>query len=238
MCVVAVDTSSGPTRIGFYRSEDGGQTWTTSLLPQPAGYSGAEAPTIDYKFPSTFIVTVHVFNGENDGTIISYRSLDDGLTWNPPVFVNQGYGLIVHNDEPYVACDRTPGSPYRGNAYVGYTPLATAASSIFLQGSLDQSATWQTPRRISSPRGFHDRAAIAAGFTGEVYAGYIITGPGSPYALLRTSYDGGVTFQPPLSNQATLIASVVPAPQVLPVPNYAFRVQTNLNLDVDISNSV
>ena len=215
-----------------------GADLTTTLLPQPAGYSGAEAPTIDYTFPSTFIVTVHVFNGDNDGTIISYRSLDDGLTWNPPVFVNQGYGLIVHNDEPYVACDRTPGSPYRGNAYVGYTPLATAASSIFLQSTLDQAVTWQDPRRISSPRGFHDRATIAVGFTGEVYAGYITTGPDSPYALLRTSYDGGATFQPPLSNQSTLIASVVPSPEVLPVPDYAFRVQTNLNLDADISNSI
>jgi len=238
MCVVAVDTSAGPTRTGFYRSIDGGQTWTTAILPQPAGYEGAEAPTIDYTFPSTFIVTVHVFNGENDGTIISYTSLDDGVTWTPPVFINRGYGLVVHNDEPFIACDRTPGSPYRGNVYVGYTPLATAASSIFLQRSEDVASTWQIPSRISNPRGFHDRATIGIGFTGEVYAGYILTGPGSAYALLRTSYDGGATFQPPISNQSTLIASVVPSPQVLPVPNYAFRVQTNLNLAADISNSI
>ncbi|MGC5775314.1 exo-alpha-sialidase [Paenibacillus pabuli] len=238
MCVVAVDTSTGPTRIGLYRSIDGGQTWSTTILSQPAGYAGAEAPTIDYTFPSTFIVTVHVFNGDNDGTIISYTSMDDGLTWAPPVFVNKGYGLIVHNDEPYIACDRTPGSPFRGNAYVGYTPLATAASSIFLQRSLDQGLTWQPPSRISSPRGIHDRAAIAIGFTGEVYAGYITTGPDSPYALLRISYDGGATFQPPVSNQSTLIASVVPAPSPLPVTGYAFRVQTNLSLGADISNGI
>lgn len=80
MCVVAVDTSTGPTLTGFYRSIDGGTTWSTTVLPQPAGYSGAEAPTIDYTFPSTFIVTVHVFNGINDGTIVSYTSFDDGAT--------------------------------------------------------------------------------------------------------------------------------------------------------------
>lgn len=238
MCVVAVDTSSGPTRIGFYRSIDGGQTWSTSILPQPAGYEGAEAPTIDYTFPSTFIVTVHIFNGDNDGTIISYTSFDDGLTLNPPVFVNTGYGTIVHNDEPLVVCDRTPGSPYRGNTYVGYTPLATAASSIFAQRSVDLGTSWQTPNRISSPRGFHDRAAIGIGFSGEVYAGYIVTGPDSPYALLRISYDGGITYQPPINRQSTLISSVVPAPSPLPVTNYAFRVQTNLNLAADISNSI
>lgn len=236
MCAVAVDTSTGPTLIGVYRSTDSGQTWSTTTMQQPAGYAGAEAPTIDYTFPSTFIVTVHIFNGDNDGTIISYTSLDDGVTWTPPVFVNKGYGLIVHNDEPFIAVDRTPGSPYRGNAYVGYTPLATLASSTFLQRSLDQGTTWEIPSRISSPRGFHDRSSIAIGFTGEVYAGYITTGPDSPYALLRISYDGGATFQPPIERQSTWIASVVPAPSPLPVTNYAFRVQTNLSLGADISN--
>ncbi|UPK41508.1 sialidase family protein [Paenibacillus pabuli] len=238
MCVVAVDTSTGPTLIGLYRSEDGGQTWSTTTLAQPAGYAGAEAPTIDYTFPNTFVVTVHIFNGDNDGTIISYTSMDDGLTWSAPVFVNKGYGLIVHNDEPFVACDRTPGSPYRGNTYVGYTPLATAASSIFVQRSLDQGGSWLTPSRISDPRGIHDRATIAVGFTGQVYAGYITTGPDSPYALLRISYDGGATFEPPVNRQSTLICSVVPSPSPLPVTNYQFRVQTNLNLAADISNSI
>lgn len=175
MCVVAVDTSTGPTLTGLYRSIDGGSTWSTTVLPNPPGYSGAEAPTIDYTFPSTFIVTVHVFNGINDGTIVSYTSFDDGLSWQPPVIVQAGYGTVIHNDEPFIAVDRSPGSPYRGNAYVGYTPLATTSSSIFTQRSLDQGLTWEGPDRQSNPRGIHDRAALAVGFSGEVYAGYIIT---------------------------------------------------------------
>ncbi|WFA86731.1 exo-alpha-sialidase [Paenibacillus amylolyticus] len=236
MCVVAVDTSTGPTLTGFYRSINGGSTWTTTVLPQPAGYAGAEAPTIDYTFPNTFIVTVHLFNGINDGTIASYTSFDNGLTWQPPVIVQAGFGTIVHNDEPYIAVDRSPGSPYRGNAYVGYTPLATASSAIFTQRSLTQGISWEPPDRQSNPRGIHDRAALAVGFSGQVYAGYIITGPASPSALLRISYDGGISYQPPLERQATFISSVVPAPSPLPVPNYAFRVQTNLSMGADISN--
>ncbi|MGN7412809.1 exo-alpha-sialidase [Paenibacillus sp. SAF-068] len=235
MCVVAVDTSSGPTLTGFYRSINGGNTWSTTLLPQPAGYAGAEAPTIDYTFPNTFIVTVHLFNGINDGTIASYTSFDDGATWQPPVIVQAGFGTIVHNDEPFIAVDRSPGSPYRGNAYVGYTPLATTSSAIFTQRSTNQGITWEPPDRQSNPRGIHDRAALAVGFSGEVYAGYIITGPASPSALLRISYDGGIAYQPPIERQATFISSVVPAPSPLPVPNYAFRVQTNLSLGADIS---
>ncbi|MCM3172099.1 exo-alpha-sialidase [Paenibacillus sp. MER 99-2] len=236
LCVVAVDTSTGPTLTGFYRSIDGGTTWSTSILPNPPGYAGAEAPTIDYTFPSTFIVTVHVFNGFNDGTIVSYTSFDDGLTWQPPVIVQAGYGTVIHNDEPLIAVDRSPGSPYRGNAYVGYTPLATTFSAIFSQRSLTQGLNWEAPDRQSSPRGTHDRAALAVGFNGEVYAGYIITGPASPSALLRISYDGGINYQPSIERQSTFIASVVPSPSPLPVPNYQFRVQTNLNLAADISN--
>lgn len=236
MCVVAVDTSTGPTLTGFYRSIDGGNTWSTTVLPQPAGYAGAEAPTIDYTFPNTFIVTVHLFNGINDGTIASYTSFDDGLTWQTPVIVQAGFGTIVHNDEPFIAVDRSPGSPYRGNAYVGYTPLATTSSAIFTQRSVTQGITWEPPDRQSNPRGIHDRAALAVGFSGQVYAGYIITGPASPSALLRISYDGGITYQPPIERQATFISSVVPAPSPLPVPNYAFRVQTNLSMGADISS--
>ncbi|WP_427050728.1 exo-alpha-sialidase [Paenibacillus sp. TC-CSREp1] len=236
MCVVAVDTSTGPTLTGFYRSIDGGVTWSTTILQQPAGYSGSEAPTIDYTFPSTFIVTVHLFNGNNDGTIASYTSFDDGATFQPPVIVQLGFGTVVHNDEPFIAVDRSPGSPYRGHAYVGYTPLATTSSAIFTQRSVTQGLTWEAPERQSNPRGIHDRATLAVGFSGEVYAGYIITGPASPSALLRISYDGGITYLPPIARQSTFISSVVPAPSPLPVPNYNFRVQTNLSMGADISN--
>lgn len=236
MCVVAVDTSSGPTSIGFYRSLNAGNTWSTLILPLPAGFAGAEAPTIDYTFPSTFIVTAHVFNGDLDGTIVSYTSVDNGTTWAVPVIVQRGYGTVVHNDEPYIAVDRSPGSPYRGNAYVGYTPLATTSSSIFVQRTLDQGTSWeQPPNRLSDPRGIHDRSSIAIGFSGEVYAGYIVTGPDSPSALLRISYNGGINYEPPINRQSTFISSVVPSPSPLPVPNYAFRVQTNLSLGADIS---
>ena len=219
LCVVAVDTSTGATLTGFYRSIDGGNTWSTTVLPQPAGYASSEAPTIDYTFPST----------------LSYTSFDDGATWQPPAIVQLGFGTIVHNDEPFIAVDRSPGSPYRGHAYVGYTPLATTSSSIFTQRSVTQGISWEPPDRQSSPRGIHDRAALAVGFSGEVYAGYIITGPASPSALLRISYDGGINYQPPIERQSTFISSVVPSPSPLPVPNYSFRVQTNLCLGADIS---
>ncbi|WP_150274319.1 sialidase family protein [Paenibacillus tepidiphilus] len=238
MCVVAVDDSTGTALTGFYRSVDGGQTWSNTILPQAPGFMSAEAPTIDYTFPSTFIVAVHFFNEFNDGTIATYTSFDDGATFNPPVIVRRGYGTYLHNDEPFLASDFSPSSPYLGNVYVGYTPLYNLAvnSAIFFQRSLDKGLTWEPPIRISDPRGRIERAALVVGLAGQVYAGYILIGGGPTYALVRVSQDGGATFSPPANRGATFIANTVPVPSPLPVPGYAFRVQTNLALGADISD--
>lgn len=240
LCVVAVDSSTGTALTGFYRSTDSGQTWSNQILANPSGYMSAEAPTIDYTFPNTFIIAVHLFNGFNDGTIATYTSFDDGLTWQNPIIVQAGYGLYVHNDEPYLAVDRSPSSPYKGIAYVGYTPIYDLASNaaIFFQRSLTQGITWLPPQRLSSPKGRLDRAAIVVGLAGEVYAGYITTGPSNPSALIRVSPDGGITFSPPVTRQSTFISSVVPVPSPLPVTGYGFRVQTNLTLGADISAGI
>lgn len=112
LCAVAVDDSTGTALTGFYRSIDGGQTWSATILPQAPGYMSAEAPTIDYTFPNTFIVAVHFFNEFHDGTIATYTSFDNGATFNPPVIVRRGFGLYIHNDEPFLAVDRSPSSPY------------------------------------------------------------------------------------------------------------------------------
>ncbi|MBP2001177.1 hypothetical protein J2Z69_002220 [Paenibacillus shirakamiensis] len=237
MCVVYVDDSLGTARVGVATSSNSGQTWTTQILPQPSGYMSGEAPTVDYTFPNTFIVAVHVYNDFNDGTIVSYTSFNNGVNFNPPVIVERGYGTIVHNDEPFIAVDRSPGSPYLGNAYVSYTPLFNY-SAIFFQRSLDAGATWINTERLSDPRGFHDRAAIAVGLSGEVYSGYVLTGPTNPAANLRISYDGGASFQPSVQHESILISTVVPAQSPLPVPGYGFRVQTNLTLGADISSGL
>ncbi|MED4051956.1 exo-alpha-sialidase, partial [Priestia megaterium] len=57
MVAVATDDTTGSPRTGLYRSLNGGATWTTTLLPLPTGFTGAEAAAVAYKFPTTFIVT-------------------------------------------------------------------------------------------------------------------------------------------------------------------------------------
>ncbi|MEW9700281.1 exo-alpha-sialidase [Paenibacillus sp. SI8] len=236
--VVATDTTTGQTQIGIYRSIDGGVTFSTSVLPLPVGWAGAEAPTIDYTFPNIFIVAMHAFNGIQDGSIFVYRSTDDGATFSGPTLIARGYGTVVHYDIPYLAVDRSPSSPYLGFAYITYVPLydfefGSGNAAIFFRRSLDTGLTWENPVRISSPFGLQDRASMSVGLTGQLYVGWILTGPTSPVFLIRLSLDGGATFIPDVNQLPAKIADVVLVPS--PLPGYTFRVLTLASLGTDIS---
>ncbi|MGO4273471.1 exo-alpha-sialidase [Paenibacillus sp. TAF58] len=235
---VAVDTSTGATQVGIYRSIDGGSTWSTGVLPLPAGWAGMEGATINYTLPNTFIVCAHAFNAFLDGSIFVYRSIDNGVTFSAPILVARGFGTVVHYDIPYSAADESPSSPFLGFTYLTYVPLfdfefGSGNAAIFFQRSLDAGLTWEEPIRISEPFGLQNRAAISVGLTGEVYVGWILTGPTSPTFLIRRSLDGGVTFQPNINALPAKVADVVLVPTTL--PGYTFRVLTLASLGTDIS---
>jgi hypothetical protein len=236
--VVAADTTTGSTQIGIYRSIDGGATFSTGVLPLPAGFAGAEADTIDYTLPNIFLVGMHAFNGIQDGSIYVYRSTDDGATFSPPILIARGFGTVVHYDIPYLAVDRSPSSPHLGFAYITYVPLfdfefGNGNMAIFFQRSLDTGLTWEEPIRISLPFGLQNRASTAIGLTGEVYVGWIKTGPTEPVFLIRRSLDGGVTFQPDVNQLPAKVSDVSIVPVFL--PGYTFRVLTLASLGTDIS---
>ncbi|MGW8958992.1 hypothetical protein [Paenibacillus sp. NPDC055715] len=87
---VAADFSSGPPLIGLYRSLDAGANWTDTLLPLPPGYTGAEGGMVAYLLPNIFIVSAHVFSGNENRAVAIYRSTDNGATFAPPVVYLSG----------------------------------------------------------------------------------------------------------------------------------------------------
>ncbi|UQZ36847.1 exo-alpha-sialidase [Paenibacillus sp. PK3_47] len=234
MIAVAVDTSvGGVPNTGVYRSLDGGANWTTTILPLPPGFTGAEAPMVAYGFPNTFVVTAHVFPGASDGTTVIYTSTDNGATFSPPVIVNSGYGTYINNDETNVLIDVGQSSPYLGNIYVTYNHQFNVAnggnSTAFLSRSQDGGATWNNVL-LSSVTDQVERPDTAVDLVGNVYAAWITNNTPSRF-FIRLSRDGGTTFE-----SAVLVSSVVPVPIVLPVPNYAFRVLTFANVSTDRSS--
>ncbi|MEK5059040.1 hypothetical protein BK126_00990 [Paenibacillus sp. FSL H7-0326] len=233
MVATAVDTTTGVPIIGVYRSLNGGFSWSNALLPLPPGFTGAEASAVAYAFPNTFVITAHAFPGASDGTAIIYISTDNGATFSAPRIVNQGYGTYINNDETNVICDTAQSSPYLGNIYVTYNHQFNVAnagnSTAFFSRSTDGGITWQTPVLLSSEADQVERPEVAVGLTGTVYGAWITTDPTGRF-VVRRSFDGGVTFEPPV-----LVSTVSLVPTVLPVPGYGFRVLTFASISTDRS---
>ncbi|WP_068724322.1 sialidase family protein [Paenibacillus sp. DMB5] len=233
MVAVAVDTTSGTPQTGVYRSLDGGANWTSTTLPLPPGFTGAEAPYVAYGFPNIFVITAHVFPGASDGTTVIYTSTDNGVTFSPPVIVNRGFGTYINNDETNVLVDVGQSSPYLGNIYVTYNHQFNVAnggnSTAFLSCSQDGGATWNQPVLLSSDAEQVERPDVAVDLVGNVYAAWITVNPTFRF-VIRVSRDGATTFGPPV-----LVSPIVPVPTVLPVPGYAFRVLTFANVSTDRS---
>ncbi|WP_194273315.1 sialidase family protein [Priestia megaterium] len=235
MVAVSTDTTSGVPQTGLYRSLDGGANWSVTLLPLPTGFTGAEAAAVCYKFPTTFIVTAHVFPGEESGTTFAYISTDNGQTFGTPFIVGPGYGTYINNDETNLAVDNSQVSPFLGNVYVVYNHQFNvdnfSGSAAFLSRSGDGGNTFSNTTLLSNEKDTVERPDVTAGITGIIYAGWITTNQGSTFYIKR-SFDGGVTFE---ANPIT-VSNVVLVPQVLPVPGYGFRVLTFANLATDRSN--
>lgn len=234
MIAVAVDTSlGGVPNTGVYRSLDGGANWTSSILPLPPGFTGAEAPMVAYGFPNTFVVTAHVFPGASDGTTVIYKSTDNGLNFGPPVIVNSGYGTYINNDETNCLIDVGQSSPYLGNIYVTYNHQFNVAnggnSTAFLSRSQDGGFTWNQPILLSSVTDVVERPDAAIDLVGNVYGAWVTVNM-NPRFFVRISRDGGTTF-----GAAVLVSPVVLVPTVLPVTGYAFRVLTFANVSTDRS---
>ncbi|MFC4778967.1 exo-alpha-sialidase [Paenibacillus sp. GCM10023252] len=233
MVAVAVDTTTGVPNTGLYRSLDGGNSWSNSILPLPAGFTGAEAPAVAYAFPNTFYVTAHAFPGASSGTTVIYISTDNGATFSNPIIVAPGYGLYINNDETNVEVDNGQSSPYLGQIYVTYNHQFNVAnggnSTAFLQRSRDGGITWDKTVLLSSEADQVERPDVAVGLTGTVFAAWITTNPTTRF-VIRKSLDGGDTY-----DQPQLVANIVPVPTVLPVTGYAFRVLTFANVATDNS---
>ncbi|MBP1178019.1 hypothetical protein JOE49_005271 [Paenibacillus sp. PvR133] len=231
---VAVDFSSGPPLIGLYRSLDAGANWTDSLLPIPTGYTGAEAGMVAYLFPNIFIISAHVFPGNENGAVVIYRSTDDGATFSPPVVINPGFGDYINNDWTNITTDNAGASPYLGHVYVTYNRQYNvdfnAQSTAFYQRSTDGGLTWDRPLLLSNIQSSTERPEPAVDKYGSVYVSWIRTGPQTPAFFIRRSFDGGATFSGDI-----LVSNITLVPNPLPVPGYDFRILNFPSLAADCS---
>ncbi len=196
-----------------YVSWDGGSTWTSVAMPNPAEkVQGDDAVVIDHagRVYRTYLGFRHLRNpgGVFPRNGLFLRSSDDGgLSYDDEaVLIEHLNSIIPFEDKPYPGVDLSSTSPYRGNVYIAWTRFTRYGSDspedssyIFVVRSSDGGRTFSRPFRIEGTAGDAvdsdgtvEGAVPAAGPDGTVY----MTWSGPRGIEFTRSTDGGASWEP------------------------------------------
>ncbi len=216
---------------GYYRSTDGGVTWSVSLLPGFPGDDSAQGRASPLSGSNATSDPVLTFDADGNVyyTGLVFNISSTGLLGPPLVFVGKyvnngadysGTTLITtirHADKPWIAADTSRG-PHSGSVYLGLDGSINGRFTLLFTRSTDGGRTFSDPVLPSQADGFF--AGLAVDPTGKIYVSS--RGPGfSPkHILVSKSTDGGVSFQAPV-----VVAQITPLPKPS-LPGNSFRVFT------------
>ena len=195
--------AAGANIDNFYRSTDGGLTWTeTHLVSNLLGVWGDPVVLFD---SLGNLYYGHLSNPIPPGywidRIVVQKSTNNGLTWNDGVGV--GFVAPKNQDKEWLAVDHTQ-SPYRGTIYMTWTEFDDYGSSnpndssrIKFSKSTDEGETWSNAITISDVSGncidsdnTDEGAVPCVGPNGEVYVAWA----GPVGLVFDKSTDGGQTW--------------------------------------------
>ena len=209
---------------GFYRSADGGRTWSAGFLPglvrantaAPGPYESAGDPAVVAGPNGTFWYANIAFNRTDLANAIAVsRSADGGQTWSTHYVVQTSAiaGKRIFNDKDWIAAD--PSDPTGQTAYVTWTLFKNRSSAIVISKTTDGGLTWSVPHRVSDLFTTDQGSTVVVGNDGTVYVTFeTFTGSGGAVAF-AVSRDGGRTFT------TRLIAPISDIPS--PLPGATFR---------------
>jgi len=223
-----IENGSGNVWAGYYRSTDGGQTWSNSLVPgypedgstagsaSPAHGSCAAAgdPTQSFDGAGHLYYGFICFNRvkPTNGSIYLARYDDHGEDYVRTVRVERGTPSVwgLFQDKINIAVDQGSGTPTAGNVYVAWARYSgqAANNNIFFTRSTDGGRTFSKPVRITGGQAEEQFADIAIGPDGAVYVTYReIAHQKSTENRIRivSSTDGGQSFSAPRT-----VAPIVP----------------------------
>jgi hypothetical protein len=209
---------------GFYRSTNGGLTWSVGLVPglvradtaAPGPYEAAGDPAVAAGPDGTFWYADIAFDRSDAASAIGVsRSADGGKTWSTHFVVQTSAtaGKRIFNDKDWVAAD--PTDPTGNTAYVAWNLDKNRSSAIVISKTTDGGRTWSVPKRVSDLFTTDISATVLVGNDGTVYVTFeTFTGSGDAVAF-AVSHNGGTTFT------TRLIAPINDIPS--PLPGATFR---------------
>ncbi len=195
--------AAGANIDNFYRSTNGGLTWTESeLVSNTLGVWGDPVVLFDSLGNLYYAHLSNPISGWWIDRIVVQKSTDNGLTWNDGVGIGQGMQPQAQ-DKEWLAVDHTQ-SPYRGNIYMTWTEFDDYGSSnpndssrIRFSKSTDEGETWSSAITISDVSGncidsdnTTEGAVPCVGPNGEIYVSWA----GPVGLVFDKSTDGGQTW--------------------------------------------
>jgi hypothetical protein len=223
-----IENGSGNLWTGYYRSADGGGTWSNSLVPgypadesddgldSPAHGSCAAAgdPTQSFDGEGTLYYGFICFNRAQptNGSIYLASYDDHGADYVRTVRIARGtpstWGLF--QDKINIAVDQSTGEDTSGNVYVAWARYSGQAvnNNVWFTRSTDGGQTFSKPFRLTGGQAEEQFADVGIGPDGAVYVTYReIAHQKSTENRVRIvrSTDGGQTFSAPAT-----VADIVP----------------------------
>lgn len=221
---------------GFYRSTDGGTSWTGGYLPgfDTIGRTSGGDPSLDFG-------PRRCANGTFNyacGAVIYYasladpfpvrggelatvsRSYDDGLSWASPVVATSTASPGRFVDHEWVAVDKAVGGSHFGRVFIDWALFCNVCSGngnvkIYTSHSDDEGRTWSkavqvSPTNSNVPQGFRETGQMTVASDGTVEVFWTENADSPKYPSLQvvtTSKDGGDTYTAPIT-----IAQVIDYP--------------------------
>jgi hypothetical protein len=206
---------------GYYRSTDGGASWSDSLVPgypQDTSAAGGASPTHGtcsaagdpsqtFDRDGRLFYAFICFNRSQpiNGGVYVARYTDDGGAYDRTVLVKSGTPSALFaglfQDKINLTVDQTAGT-HSGNVYVAWSQYNGFApnNAVLFSRSSDHGLTYSRPIRVTPVAlGSASFADLAVGPDGAVYLAFL-TYPGYPTTAevwLSKSTDGGTSFGPP-----------------------------------------
>lgn len=236
---IIVAASNSEPSLGVYRSVDGGRSFDRRQLELPPAFGVSADPIVVASYGNLFFIGgLASTNLETrNGTIIIYRSENNGIDFSGPITVQLGSETGGNNDKPFFQIDNSP-SLVMGRLYVSYVQFTEndQNTQILFQFSDNLGNSWSPSfplTDVTAPPSGVDGPNVAVGAHGEVYVGWLefLSFPTQRIAIFRVrrSTDFGVSFSDPVT--VSMFTTVTELPP--PVPEWSFRIPTFAFLATD-----